>query len=88
MTCLARRPYRWLSDAALVGYWTKGKLDILKDYLDSFTTTIKYKASERLYFDLFAGGPENIYRDSRELFPGSAEIALATGDPPFTSLGE
>ena len=41
------------------GFWTRGKLDILRDYLDAFTTATKNKASERLYLNLFAGDPEN-----------------------------
>ncbi len=68
------------------GFWTEGKLDILRDYLDAFTTTTRNKASHRLYFDLFAGGSENIQKYSGELIPGSPEIALSTYDPPFTAL--
>ena len=41
------------------GYWTKGKLDILRRYLDAFTTATKLKASERIYIDAFAGIPGN-----------------------------
>ena len=36
------------------GFWTRGKLQILRNYLNEFTTTAKHKATERLYFDLFA----------------------------------
>lgn len=68
------------------GYWTRGKLDILRDYLDAFTTTTKYKAHGRLYLDLFAGGPDNFDRDTGEPIAGSAEIALNTTDPPFSAL--
>ena len=67
------------------GFWTRGKLDILRDYLDAFTTATK-KADTRLYLDLFAGGPENIDRDSGEPFPGSAEIALSIDEPAFEVL--
>lgn len=67
------------------GFWTRGKLDILRDYLDAFTTAPK-KASKRLYVDLFAGGPHNFDRDSGETFQGSAEIALTTRKPPFDVL--
>ena len=68
------------------GYWTKGKLDLLQRYLDAFTTTTKYKASERIYIDAFAGEPENEDRLTGEPLDGSARIALSTKDPPFTKL--
>ena len=71
--------------AYIRGYWTKGKLDLLRDYLDSFTTATK-KAPHRIYLDLFAGTRENIYKDTGESFPGSPEIALTIDDPPFTHL--
>ncbi|MYD40684.1 MAG: three-Cys-motif partner protein TcmP, partial [Acidimicrobiia bacterium] len=70
----------------LWGYWTKGKLDILRRYLDAFTTTTKHKASERIYIDAFAGEPENRDRLTAELIEGSARIALSITDPPFTRL--
>ena len=68
------------------GYWTKGKLDILRRYLDAFTTTTKNKASERIYIDAFAGTPENRDRLTDEPLEGSATIALSIDDPPFTRL--
>ena len=67
------------------GFWTRGKLDILHDYLNAFTTATK-SADKRLYLDLFAGGPKNYDRDSGEPFPGSAEIALGIREPPFEVL--
>lgn len=67
------------------GFWTRGKLDILRSYLNAFTTASK-SARERLYFDLFAGGAENVDRITQEPFPGSPWIALDTDDPPFTKL--
>jgi len=67
------------------GYWTRGKLDILRAYLKEFTTASK-RASERIYLDLFAGGTENVDRRSGEEFAGSAEIALGIDNPPFTQL--
>ncbi len=70
----------------LWGYWTKGKLDILRRYLDSFTTTTKNKASERIYIDAFAGEPDNQDRLTAEPIEGSARIALTVTDPPFTRL--
>jgi three-Cys-motif partner protein len=68
------------------GYWTRGKLDILRRYLDAFTTTTKNKASERIYIDAFAGQADNRDRLTGEPIEGSARIALSTQDPPFTRL--
>jgi three-Cys-motif partner protein len=61
-------------------------LQILRDYLGAFTTTTKNKAAERIYLDLFAGQTENIDRVSGEPFEGSAQIAIETGNPPFTRI--
>ncbi len=68
------------------GYWTKGKLDILRRYLDAFTTATKLKASETIYIDAFAGIPANRDRLTNEPLEGSAAIALSVDDPPFTKL--
>ena len=59
------------------GYWTRGKLDILRRYLGAFTTTTKNKASERIYIDAFAGQAENADRLTGEAIDGSARIALS-----------
>lgn len=67
------------------GYWTRGKLDVLRRHLDAFTTASK-GVSERIYLDLFAGEPSNTERFTGEPIEGSARIALATDDPPFTRL--
>ena len=67
------------------GYWTKGKLDILRLYLDAFTTASK-KSSEIVYIDAFAGEPENYDRLTGDPLEGSAKIALAIDRPPFTRL--
>lgn len=67
------------------GFWTKGKLDILRDYLDAFTTASK-GSREILYFDLFAGEPENVDRVSGRPIEGSARIALSIDDRPFSRL--
>ncbi len=68
------------------GIWTKGKLDVLRRYLDAFTTTTKNKATETIYFDAFAGEADNRDRLTDEPLDGSARIALSIGDPPFTRL--
>ena len=67
------------------GYWTRGKLDVLRDYLNAFTTATK-KSSERIYLDLFAGETENRDRITNETIRSSAQIALAIDNPPFTKL--
>src|SRR5262245_49514960 len=67
------------------GWWTVHKLQILQDYLQAFVTTTKYKASERIYLDLFAGWPKNHARESSEPILGSIHRALQA-DPPFTRL--
>lgn len=68
------------------GFWTRAKLEILRDYLNAFTTTTKNKSSERIYLDLFAGQAENFDRVTGEPLQGSARIALSVDDPPFTRL--
>lgn len=68
------------------GYWTRGKLDVLREYLDAFTTATKYKTTERIYLDLFAGDTDNRDRVTNEEIESSATIALSTDDPPFTKL--
>lgn len=67
------------------GYWTRGKLDILRDYLNAFTTA-STRSPERIYIDLFAGGPDNRDRLTNEEIAGSARIALSIDSPPFTRL--
>jgi three-Cys-motif partner protein len=67
------------------GFWTRGKLGILRNYLDAFTTASK-SVEERLYLDLFAGEPENVDRITGEAVQGSPWVALSTDDPPFTRL--
>ncbi len=40
------------------GFWTRGKLDLLRRYLDAFTTAAKSQR-EIIYLDLFGGQPDN-----------------------------
>jgi len=68
------------------GFWTRGKLQMLRDYLDAFTTASKDKSSEILLFDLFAGGPDNTERITGEPIKGSPWVALSIDDAPFTRL--
>lgn len=67
------------------GFWTKGKLDILRDYLDAFTTASK-SSREILYFDLFAGEPVNVNRIMQEPIESSPWVALGTKSAPFSRL--
>lgn len=68
------------------GFWTRYKLELLKSYLNAFTTTTKTHSPKRVYLDLFGGEPENVDRDTLDPIDGSARIALNTEDPPFTHL--
>lgn len=67
------------------GWWTEQKLDVLADYLASFTKA-SMKAKTTVYLDLFAGQADNVSR-SRDEHPirGSARRAL-DAQPPFTVL--
>lgn len=67
------------------GFWTRGKLDLLRRYLDAFTTASKGQR-EIIYLDLFGGQPQNRDRLTEEDFDGSARIALAVDDAPFSRL--
>lgn len=68
------------------GYWTKGKLDLLRRYLDAFTTATKNKSPERIYIDAFAGEAENQDRLTGAPLDSSARTALKIENPPFTKL--
>jgi three-Cys-motif partner protein len=67
------------------GFWTRGKLDILRRYLQGFMLASYKKSAEAIYLDLFAGEPENRDRDTGQPIDGSAAIALRTA-PQFTRL--
>jgi len=67
------------------GYWTVGKLDILRAYLDAFTTATKLRARDRIYLDLFAGGLDNRERMTDEPIESSAQIAAES--LPGCSIG-
>lgn len=59
------------------GFWTRGKLDILREYLQAFTRA-SARAPARVYLDLFSGEPQNEDRLTRASIDGSAAIALLT----------
>ena len=65
-------------------YWTRNKLNILKDYLPAFCKASR-TSSERIYLDLMAGEPENLGKGTDELFDGSPRLAMKA-DPGFTKL--
>lgn len=67
------------------GFCTRGKLDLLRRYLDAFTTASK-KQDEIIYLDLFGGQPDNRERLTHENLDGSARIALETDGARFTRL--
>lgn len=67
------------------GFWTKEKLDLLRRYLDAFTTASKSQ-KEILYFDLFAGQADNYDRITGDPISGSARIALEVDGSKFSRL--
>ena len=77
------------------GDWTAQKLDILRRYLDAYTTALKDQPFQLIYVDAFAGygsyqpggtyHPED-YGDFQELRAGSPRIALGIQDKPFDRL--
>ncbi len=72
------------------GEWTKQKLEVLKEYLNSYTTALKNQPFKLLYIDAFAGSGVVELRDrdkyGREFIVGSALIAVQTEDKPFDEL--
>ena len=77
---------------AFGGPWTQQKLDILKGYLDAYTTALKNQSFQLTYVDAFAGDGSwrpglgydvDDYGDFAEMVQGSAAIALQIDDKPF-----
>lgn len=80
------------------GRWTQEKLEILKEYLDSYTTALKEQPRKEkpfrlLYIDAFAGtgrveqgvlDPDP--NDRRKFIDGSASVALSIENKPFDEL--
>ena len=62
------------------GVWTKLKLEVLSEYLDTFVTASQ-RAPNTVYLDLFAGQVENTLRDTQLPIDGSAARALQTKLP-------
>lgn len=74
------------------GVWTKQKLEILRRYLDAYTTALKNQSFQLVYVDAFAGDgrkrTDNLYTndgygDFDKMWDGSPRIALDVRDKPF-----
>lgn len=73
------------------GIWTKRKLDMLRAYLNAYTTALKNTPFNLLYIDAFAGtGMVELKSkdslDAQKFIEGSAQIAANIGDKPFDKL--
>lgn len=75
------------------GTWTQTKLDILKRYLDAYTTALKNQHFDLLYIDAFAGSGSLELKmqgsdrtDWHSFRDGSAKIAMDIADKPFDEL--
>ena len=77
------------------GPWTRAKLAILKKYLDVYTTVLKNQRFRLIYVDAFAGAGfwksrTHVDLDDptefREMWKGSAAIALDVDNRPFDRL--
>lgn len=84
-----------MTTASFGGPWTDQKLEILKRYLDEYTTALKSRGFQLIYIDAFAGegtwtpGSEytsDDYGDFKGLRDGSPRIALGIEDKPFDRL--
>ena len=84
-----------MTQQAFGGDWTEQKLEILRRYLDAYTTALKDQPFQLIYVDAFAGygsyQPRDAYRpedygDFQELHDGSPRIALGVQDKPFDRL--
>ena len=62
-------------------YWTRNKLMILEEYLPVLVKASKTARHAPVYLDLMAGEPENLSRETREWFDGSARRAMACQPP-------
>ena len=72
------------------GDWTVKKLDVLKRYLDSYTTALKGQHFRLVYIDAFAGDGtvkfETPDSEFRSVVDGSARLALEVKDKQFDRL--
>lgn len=76
-----------MTQARWGGDWTREKLEILRAYLDAYTTALKFRPFTLSYIDAFAGTGtvelESVHDEGREFLDGSARIALRIRDRPF-----
>ena len=84
-----------MSNMSFGGPWTDDKLEILRRYLDAYTTALKNQPFNLIYVDAFAGGGSwtprsgyslEDYRDFQELHKGSSRIALEIQNKAFDRL--
>ena len=74
------------------GPWTQEKLEILRRYLDTYTTALKNKRFTLTYIDAFAGAggmyidSDDEYAEFHEFHEGSTKIALEISDKQFDRL--
>ena len=73
------------------GQWTHEKLEILRHYLNAYTTALKRPRFALIYVDGFAGAGAYVeasqeYDEFQEIHDGSARIALGIDDRPFDRL--
>lgn len=76
------------------GQWTEIKLEILRKYLDAYTTALKNQHFKLIYVDAFAGPGwwnakleyDEDYGEFRVLHKGSPRIAIEIDDKPFDRL--
>lgn len=73
------------------GPWTIDKLNIIEQYLNSYTTALKDRPFRLFYIDAFAGsGSDTLgsreYAEYGEFVVGSAERAIKIEDKPFDRL--
>ena len=80
-----------MSSPRFGGLWTEQKLEILRAYLDAYTTALKNLPFTLMYVDGFAGaGSYRVsgadYEEFDEFRKGSTRVALDVADKPFDQL--
>lgn len=84
-----------MATASFGGPWTERKLEILRLYLDAYTTALKSQGFQLIYIDAFAGAgawmpgsgyTSDDYGDFQELQIVSPRIALGIEDKQFDKL--
>lgn len=72
------------------GDWTVHKLEMLRGYLNTYTTALKNQTFQLMYVDAFAGTGTVELRtadlDGQKFIDGSARIAARISDKPFDKL--